>query len=90
MIKKAVCEKKLKNFTKKIGTGLKQEYHETQQIPLHIKNKNFKEAINQIGDLSKMGLIAFNWVLSAGAVLSGFIIKYSKKIRPSAFREEEN
>ncbi len=31
-------------------------------------------------------IIAFVWVLPAGAVISGFIIKFSKKMRPNAFQ----
>ena len=83
-------KEKFKNFTKKIGAGLKQEYHETKQIPYHIKKRNFKEAGQQIGDIGKMLIIAFIWVLPAGAILSGFIIKFSKKMRPSSFQTTDN
>jgi hypothetical protein len=80
-------KQKIKHFTTRLGTGLKQEYHETKQIPRHIKERNFKEALLQIGDLGKMSFLAVLWILPAGGILSGFIVKYSKKIRPSAFQD---
>lgn len=80
---------KLKKFTKKIGRGLKQEYQETKDIPKHIKNGEYKKVSEQVGDIGKMTFISFLWVLPGGGVLSGFLMKFSKKIRPSAFREEE-
>jgi len=81
---------KVKKFTKKIGKGLKQEYHETIKIPSHLKNKEYKEAANQIADVGKMAFIATVWILPAGAIISGFIMKYSTKIRPSAFMDKED
>jgi len=83
-------KQKFKQFTKNIGTGLKQEYHETKQIPHHIKKGNFKEVGQQIGDIGKMIVIAFIWVLPAGVVISGFIIRFSNKLRPSAFQTTAN
>ena len=82
-------KKRLKDFTKKIGSGLKQEYQETKDIPHHIKNGNFKEVKQQIADLGKMVFIVFIWILPAGAVISGFIMKLSHKIRPTAFQVKE-
>ncbi len=82
-------KKKFKGFVNKIGTGLKQEYHETKQIPQHIKKGNIKEATQQVGDIAKMVIIAFVWVLPAGAVISGFILKFSKKMRPSSFQAKD-
>jgi hypothetical protein len=81
-------KKKLKQFTQKLGTGLKQELSETRQIPGQIRKGNLKEAGKQIGDIGRMIVIAAVWVLPAGAIISGFIVKYSKKIRPSAFLYE--
>ncbi len=69
--------------------GLKQEYEETKDIPMHIKNKDYKKATEQIGDLGKMTFLSTLWVLPGGGVLSGVLIKYFKQIRPSAFREDE-
>jgi len=80
---------KLKNFSKKMGHGLKQEYNETKDIPKHIKNKEYKKAAEQIGDIGKMTFLSTLWVLPGGGVLSGVLVKYFKKMRPSAFRDEE-
>ena len=80
---------KIKAFSKKIGSGLKQEYQETKDIPKHIKNGNFKEVKQQVADLGKMVFIACIWVLPAGAVASGFLMKFSNKIRPTAFQKED-
>ncbi len=80
---------KLKNFSKKMGHGLKQEYEETKDIPKHIKNKDYKKAAEQVGDIGKMTFLSTLWVLPGGGILSGLLLKYFKKIRPSAFREDE-
>jgi len=80
-------KQKIKHFSSSIGRGLKQEYHETKAIPRHIKEKNFKEALVQLGDLGKMSFLAVLWILPAGGILSGFIVKYSKNIRPTAFQD---
>jgi len=56
----------------------------------HIKNGNYKEAKQQVADLGKMAVIGFVWILPAGAVISGFIMKFSDKMRPTAFQKEEN
>jgi len=82
-------KKKIKEFSKKIGSGLKQEYKETTDIPMHIKNGNYKEVRQQVADITKMAFIVVVWILPAGAVISGFIIKLSNKIRPTAFREKD-
>ena len=81
---------KLKHFTKKIHKGLKQELQETKDIPKHIKNKEFDKATEQIGDIGKMTFLSTLWILPGGAVMSGFLVKYFKKMRPSAFREKED
>ena len=72
-----------------MGYGLKQEYNETKDIPKHIKNKEYQKAVEQVGDLGKMTFLSALWILPGGGVVSGVIVKYFKKIRPSAFREEE-
>jgi len=82
-------KKKIKAFSKKFGSGLKQEYQETKDIPKHIKNGNFKEVKQQVVDIGKMFTIAFIWVLPAGAIISGFIMKYSNKMRPTSFRDDK-
>ena len=80
---------RLKQFSKKMGHGLKQEYNETKDIPKHIKNREYKKVAEQVGDLGKMTFLSTLWVLPGGGVLSGVLIKYFKKLRPSAFREED-
>jgi hypothetical protein len=82
-------KQKIRHFAKQIGAGLKQEYEETKQIPHHIKKRDFKAVKQQIGDIGKMIVIAFVWVLPAGAILSGFIVKFSQKMRPSAFQKDK-
>ena len=81
---------KLKRFSKRVGHGLKQEYKETKDIPKHIKNKEYKKAAEQVGDIGKMTFLSTLWVLPGGGVLSGVLVKYFKKMRPSAFREDKN
>lgn len=81
---------KLKRFSKKIGKGLRQEFQETKDIPKHLKNKEFDKATEQIGDLGKMTFLSTLWILPGGAVLSAFVVKYFKRMRPSAFREKES
>ena len=90
MIQLCIMKVKLKAFIKKIGSGLKQEYQETKDIPKHIKSGNFKEVGQQVADLGKMLIIAFVWVLPAGAVISGFIMKYSHKMRPTSFQKKRS
>jgi hypothetical protein len=80
--------KKIKKFTKKISVGLKQEYHETKQIPKQIKDKKYKEATHQVLDIGKMLVISAMWILPAGGVISAFVMKFSNKIRPSAFQDK--
>ncbi len=81
---------KLKKFSKRVGHGLKQEYKETKDIPKHIKNKEYKKAAEQVGDIGKMTFLSTLWVLPGGGVLSGVLVKYFKKMRPSAFKEDRN
>ena len=70
--------------------GLKQEYEETKDIPKYIKNREYKKAAEQVGDIGKMTFLSTLWVLPGGGVLSGVLVKYFKKMRPSAFREDRN
>ena len=72
-----------------MGHGLKQEYEETKDIPKHIKNREYKKAAEQVGDIGKMTFLSSLWILPGGGVLSGILLKYFKKIRPSAFRKDE-
>lgn len=79
---------KLKKFSKRVWHGLKQEYKETKDIPKHIKNKEYKKATEQIGDIGKMTFLSVLWILPGGGVLSSILVKSSKKIRPSAFKND--
>lgn len=83
-------KQKFKKFTQKIGSGLAQELKETKDIPRHLKEKNFKAVAQQLADIIKMMLLALIWLLPAGIAVSGFIVKYSNKMRPTAFRKKEN
>ena len=49
---------KLKKFSKKMRHGLKQEYEETKDIPKHIKNKEYKKAAEQVGEIGKMTFLS--------------------------------
>jgi len=72
-----------------MGNGFKQEYEETKNIPKDIKNKEYKKVAEQVGDIGKITFLSALWVLPGGGVLSKILVKYFKKKRPSAFREEE-
>lgn len=82
--------KKIKEFKEKISSGLKQEYQETKDIPKHIKNGNYKEVKQQFADIGKMAFIVTIWILPAGAIISGFIMKLSNKMRPTAFQKKND
>ena len=84
----SIMKNKIKKFSEKIGSGLKQEYQETKDIPKHIKDGNYQEVKQQVADLGKMIVIAFIWILPAGAIISGFIMKFSNKMRPTSFQSE--
>ena len=84
-----IMNKRIKEFYKRIASGLKQEYQETKDIPKNIKNKNYKEVKQQVADLGKMAFIVSVWILPAGAILSGFIMKLSKRMRPSSFQNKD-
>jgi hypothetical protein len=81
---------KIEEFFKKIGAGLQQEYQETKDIPKHLKNRNYKEVRQQVADIGKMAFIVTVWILPAGAILSGFIMKLSNKMRPTSFQKKDS
>jgi len=81
---------KIKNFSKNISQGMKQEYHETKQIPKQIINKEYKAAAQQVGDIGKMVFVASLWILPAGGVASACLLKASDKFRPSAFKNKDD
>jgi len=80
---------RFKRFSKNMGQGLKQEYRETKDIPKHIKNREYKKVAEQMGDIGKMTFLSVLWILPGGGVVSGVIVKFFKKMQPSAFREKE-
>jgi len=82
-------KRRVKKFFSTIASGLKQEYQETKDIPKHMKNGNYKEVKQQFADLGKMAFIVSVWILPAGAILSGFIMKLSNKMRPTSFQKKD-
>ncbi|WP_297485446.1 hypothetical protein [Sulfurimonas sp.] len=80
---------KFKKFSKNIGRGLKQEYKETKEIPKHIKNREYKKAGEQIGDIGKMTFLSALWILPGGGIVSTTLVKFFKKLRPSSFVQEK-
>ena len=82
----------LKKFTRRIGRGMHVELKETIAIPSLLLRKEYKKAGAQVVDIFKMTGLAVVWVVPGGAVLTAVILKFSHKMRPSAFhaKEEEN
>jgi len=81
--------RKFTNFSRTIGNGLYVELKETIDIPKHIKNKDYKKAAIQVGDIFKMAGLTIIWVVPGGAVITAMILKFSHKARPSAFHPIE-
>ena len=75
----------LKKFTRRIGRGMKVELKETIEIPSLLIRREYKKAGAQIVDIFKMTGLAVVWVVPGGAVLTAIILKFSHKMRPSAF-----
>jgi len=63
-----------------MGDGLIQEYKEIKDIPQHVKNKEYKKAAEQVGDIEKMTFLSALWILSGRGVFSGVIVKFFKKM----------
>ena len=82
-------KQKIKSFTQNLSKGMKQEYLETKQIPKQLKERQYKEATEQIGDIGKMVFLTMLWILPAGGVVSAFLLKISHKLRPSSFQTKE-
>lgn len=79
----------LKKFTRRIGKGMNVELKETIEIPSLLLRKEYKKAGAQVVDIFKMTGLAVIWVVPGGAVLTAVILKFSHKMRPSAFIETE-
>jgi len=79
----------LRKFTRRIGRGMKVELKETIEIPSLLIRREYKKAGAQVVDIFKMTGLAVVWVVPGGAVLTAVILKFSHKMRPSAFRSKE-
>jgi ABC-type Co2+ transport system permease subunit len=80
----------LKKFTRRIGKGMHVELKETIEIPSLLIRREYKKAGAQVVDIFKMTGLAVVWVGPGGAVLTAVILKFSHKMRPSAFRSKED
>ena len=78
--------RKFRTFSRRIGRGLHVEWKETIEIPKLLREKEFKKAGEQVLDICKMGTLTVIWVIPGGAVLTAMILKFSHKVRPSAFK----
>jgi hypothetical protein len=79
----------LKKFTRRIGKGMQVELKETIEIPSLLIRREYKKAGAQVVDIFKMTGLAVVWVVPGGAVLTAVILKFSHKMRPSAFCSKE-
>lgn len=66
------------------------ELKETIEIPSLLKKKEYKKAGAQVVDIFKMAGLAVIWVVPGGAVITAILVKFSHKVRPSAFHREED
>ena len=87
MLKKRI--RNLKKFTRRIGKGMHVELKETIEIPSLLMRKEYKKAGMQVVDIFKMTGLAIIWVVPGGAVLTAVILKFSHKMRPSAFHSSK-
>jgi hypothetical protein len=78
-----------KSFSRQIGRGMHIEWQETREIPSLLASRQYRKAGEQIADICKMAGLGIIWVIPGGAVITAFLVKFSCKIRPSAFREEK-
>lgn len=78
-----------KSFARSFGKGMAIEWQETKEIPMLLLQKEYRKAGTQVVDICKMAALGVVWVIPGGAVLTAMIVKFSCKIRPSAFQKEE-
>jgi len=78
-------------FTREIGKGIHIEWQETKEIPSLLLHRQYRKVGAQVADLCKMAGLGIVWIVPGGALITAFIVKFSYKARPSAFRplEEE-
>ena len=74
-----------KKFTRRISKGMNVELKETIEIPSLLMRREYKKAGAQVVDIFKMTGLAVVWVIPGGAVITAVILKFSHKMRPSAF-----
>ena len=79
----------LKKFTRRIGRGMHVELKETIEIPSLLVRREYRKAGAQVVDIFKMTGLAVVWVVPGGAVITAMILKFSHKMRPSAFHPNE-
>jgi len=79
----------LKKFSRRLGKGMHVEWKETIEIPSLLMNKKYKKAGAQVVDLFKMAGLTVIWVVPGGAVITAVLVKFSHKVRPSAFHPKE-
>ncbi len=82
--------KNLKKFTRRIGKGMNVEFKETIEIPSLLIHKEYRKAGAQVVDIVKMTGLAIIWIVPGGAVITAMILKFSHKMRPSAFHPKED
>ena len=79
-----------KRFAEKIKRGMYVEWKETKEIPSLLLRREYKKAGAQVIDICKMAGLGVVWVIPGGAVMTAFIVKFSHRIRPSAFQEKKS
>jgi len=79
----------LKKFSRRIGRGMHVELKETIEIPSLLIRREYRKAGAQVVDIFKMTGLAVIWVVPGGAVITAVILKFSHKMRPSAFHPKE-
>jgi len=67
--------------------GIYIEWQETKEIPVLLRQKEYKKAGAQVVDICKMAGLGVIWMIPGGAVVTAFIVKLSHKVRPSAFQD---
>ncbi len=75
-----------KSFVNSLGKGMAVEWQETKEIPMLLWQKEYRKVGTQVVDICKMAALGVVWVIPGGAVLTAMIVKFSCKIRPSAFQ----
>jgi hypothetical protein len=80
--------RRLGTFSRRIGRGLHVEWKETLEIPSLIRRREYKKAGGQVADIAKMATLTLVWIVPGGAVITAMLVKFSHKVRPSAFHSD--